>query len=150
MGAHCDLSHRDINTQTSSDMQHKLLLLTASCLLSLGLGLALPDPEGDARAYTGGLISLDSPYILPLLLAGAAFAKGYLFGNLKKSSSLNNFGYGYERSFGYPYGFNGYYGRRIGSEKASSSYYGTSFQPSEENSTPVSSQGSPYQYEYSY
>ena len=55
----------------SSAAQFPLLL--ASCLLSLSL--ALPRPEAEARAYTGGLISLDSPYILPLLLAGAAFAK---------------------------------------------------------------------------
>ena len=51
----------------------QLVLLSASCLLSLSL--AKPEPEAEARAYTGGLISLDSPYILPLLLAGAAFAK---------------------------------------------------------------------------
>ena len=56
---------------SSSAAQFPLVL--ASCLLSLSL--ALPRPEAEARAYTGGLISLDSPYILPLLLAGAAFAK---------------------------------------------------------------------------
>merc|ERR1711936_295065 len=140
-----------IETSTSpakktSNMQLKFLLLSASCLLSLSLALPRPKAKAEARAYTGGLISLDSPYILPLLLAGAAFAKGYLFGNLKRSSSLNSVGYGYERSFGYPYGFNGYYGRRIGSEN----YYGTSFQPSEESTAPAGNQGSTYQYEYSY
>ena len=36
--------------------------------------LPLPDPKAEARAHTG-LIALDSAYVLPLLLAGAAFAK---------------------------------------------------------------------------
>ena len=40
--------------------------------------------------------------------------QGYLFGNLKGASSIGQYGYGYERSYGYPYGHYDYYGRRLG------------------------------------
>ena len=49
-----------------------------SSLISMMLSLPSPDPnpEAEARANIGaGHIALDSTYILPLLLAGAAFAK---------------------------------------------------------------------------
>ena len=43
----------------------------------LQLMMSLPAPEAEARANNigAGHIALDSTYILPLLLAGAAFAK---------------------------------------------------------------------------
>ena len=50
------------------------LLLPCVLLPQLLLSLPLPDPKAEARAHTG-LIALDSAYVLPLLLAGAAFAK---------------------------------------------------------------------------
>ena len=46
------------------------------CLTLPALLLSLPAPEADAEARAhGGLIAVDSAYLLPLLLAGAAFAK---------------------------------------------------------------------------
>ena len=50
------------------------LLLPFILLPQLLLSLPLPEPKPEARAHTG-LIALDSAYVLPLLLAGAAFAK---------------------------------------------------------------------------
>ena len=44
--------------------------------IMLSLPSPEPNPEAEARANLGaGHIALDSTYILPLLLAGAAFAK---------------------------------------------------------------------------
>ena len=72
-------------------MASKMLFVFLCTSLPLSLfSLPTPEAEAEARAH-GGLITLDTTYLLPLLLAGAAFAKGYLFGNLK---SYNQAGYG--------------------------------------------------------
>ena len=60
-----------------------------SCLLPVLFSLPAPEAEAEARAH-GGLITLDTSYLLPLLLAGAAFAKGYLFANLKSYHQAGN------------------------------------------------------------
>lgn len=44
------------------------------CLAPLLAGLPTPEAESEGRGYPG-LIQLDTNYVLPLLLAGAAFAK---------------------------------------------------------------------------
>ena len=72
-------------------MASKMLFVFLCTSLPLSLfSLPTPEAEAEARAH-GGLITLDTTYLLPLLLAGAAFAKGYLFANLK---SYNQAGYG--------------------------------------------------------
>ena len=49
-------------------------VMTFLCLSLPALLLSLPSPEAEARAQPD-LIALDAGYVLPLLLAGAAFAK---------------------------------------------------------------------------
>ena len=63
------------------DLKMLLVFLSAS-LPPVLFSLPTPEAEAEGRAH-GGLITLDTAYLLPLLLAGAAFAKGYLFANLK-------------------------------------------------------------------
>merc|ERR1712186_185403 len=98
------------NTKTSTSshaLAMNMKVFALSCLVPLLAGLPTPEAESEGRGYPG-LIQLDTNYVLPLLLAGAAFAKGNVF---------SNYGYGYhERSYGYPYGYYGYYGRRLGSD----------------------------------
>merc|ERR1712228_1051837 len=85
-------------------------------LEALGLGLLLmvcfaftaPVPEPQNGRQTAGLVTLNTMTLMPLLLAGAAFAKGYLIGNLKhRKVSSGHGGYGpplgYNRlGYGYP------------------------------------------------
>ena len=54
-----------------------MLMQVAIVSSLLHLMMSLPAPEAEARANNigAGHIALDSTYILPLLLAGAAFAK---------------------------------------------------------------------------
>ena len=51
-----------------------LQVFALSCLAPLLAGLPTPEAESEGRGYPG-LIQLDTNYVLPLLLAGAAFAK---------------------------------------------------------------------------
>ena len=62
--------------------------------------LPAAEAEAEGRAH-GGLITLDTTYLLPLLLAGAAFAKGYLFANLKSYNQAGYGGYGQRSAFDY-------------------------------------------------
>ena len=92
--------------------------------------------------------------------------QGYLFGNLKGASSIGQYGYGYERSYGYPYGHYDYYGRRLGtgikinwqwqrfimySSLASPDYYyGTNFQVSQDTGAESSNQYATWPLKYNY
>merc|ERR1712189_123604 len=79
-----------------------LLLLLASLVLTA------PAPAPQNGGQTAGLVTLNTMTLMPLLLAGAAFAKGYLIGNLKHrkvSSGYGGYGppLGYNRvGYGYP------------------------------------------------
>ena len=79
-----------------------LVVLLSACLPPLSFSLPAPGTESEARAH-GGLIALDTNYILPLLLAGAAFAKGYLFANLKSYHQVGYGGYGKRLAYDYYY-----------------------------------------------
>ena len=63
-----------------------------SSLIPIMMSLPSPEPnqEGEARANLGdGHIALDATYILPLLLAGAAFAKVAIKEDLSKTILSN-------------------------------------------------------------
>ena len=84
-------------------------LFLCSCLLPVLFSLPASEAEAEARAHAG-LITLDTSYLLPLLLAGAAFAKGYLFANLK---SYNQAGYNSYRGYGHDFYNTPHQARRI-------------------------------------
>ena len=50
-------------------------MLVILLILPMIITLPTPEAESEGRANTNGLIQIDQSYILPLLLAGAAFAK---------------------------------------------------------------------------
>ena len=59
-----------------SHIMRQYQCLLVSCLLAVSLQNPISqDDKPEGRASTAGLIALDSSIILPLLLAGAAFAK---------------------------------------------------------------------------
>ena len=115
--------------------------------------MPVPEADADARAQDPSMIMLNSMTLLPLLLAGAAFAKvgqhfhgycdiwqwffcqGYLFGNIKNLKSGQYGGYGHR--LGHPYGYGQYgYGRRIsveGGEYSQPGVYGGEYTTSKEN-----------------
>merc|ERR1712014_34514 len=84
------------------------LLEIFSFLLLASLVLTAPAPAPQNGGQTAGLVTLNTMTLMPLLLAGAAFAKGYLIGNLKhRKVSSGHGGYGpplgYNRvGYGYP------------------------------------------------
>merc|ERR1712203_296442 len=84
------------------------LLEVFSLLLLVSIALTAPAPAPQNGGQTAGLVTLNTMTLMPLLLAGAAFAKGYLIGNLKhRKVSSGHGGYGpplgYNRvGYGYP------------------------------------------------
>ena len=115
-------------------------MLLITMLLPMIISLPSPESQSEGRANTNGLIQIDHTYILPLLLAGAAFAKvkwvifihenylkisslsqGYLFGHLKKTHGIADYGYAYYdrnyRTYNPHNYYYDYYGRRIGNGK---------------------------------
>jgi len=108
----------------------RLKLAVSIFLLPLCLSIPIPDAEAEARAQDPGMIMLNSMTLMPLLLAGAAFAKGYLFGNLKNLKSKSHYG-GYGHRLGHPYDYAQYgYGRRISVEDPNvQGHYGSQYTP---------------------
>merc|ERR1712243_315854 len=84
-------------------------------LVPLSQCVPVPKPQNGGTssmsAQTAGLVSLNAMTLVPLLLAGAAFAKGYLVGNIAQRKSRSYGGYG---------GYGGYH--RVG--------YSSHYQPS--------------------
>merc|ERR1711994_1082552 len=86
----------------------RLLETFSLVLLPASLVLTAPAPAPQNGGQTAGLVTLNTMTLMPLLLAGAAFAKGYLIGNLKhRKVSSGHGGYGpplgYNRvGYGYP------------------------------------------------
>merc|ERR1712243_341209 len=84
-------------------------------LVPLSQCVPVPKPQNGGTssmsAQTAGLVSLNAMTLVPLLLAGAAFAKGYLVGNIAQRKSRSYGGYG---------GYGGYH--RVG--------YSPHYQPS--------------------
>jgi len=94
----------------------RLRVLISIFLAPICLSVPIPDAEPEARAQDPSMLMLNSMTLLPLLLAGAAFAKGYLFGNIKNLKSAGQYG-GYGHRLGNPYGYAQHgYGRRISVE----------------------------------
>ena len=89
-----------------------LVFLCASLLPPVLFSLPTPEAEPEARAH-GGLITLDTTILLPLLLAGAAFAKGYLFANLKSYHQAGYGGYGKRLAHDYHYHHHPNHARRV-------------------------------------
>merc|ERR1712180_235300 len=90
--------------------------LSLVCLLLISLAVSQPLPE--PHDQTDGLVALNTMTLVPLLLAGAAFAKGYLIGNIEQRQSRSYGGYAA------PYG--GY--NRVGYNPTP--YYPNSYGPS--------------------
>jgi len=114
----------------------RLKVLISLLMVTVSLTLPLPDAEAEARAQDPSMIMLNSMTLLPLLLAGAAFAKGYLFGNIKNLKSSHYGGYGHR--LGHPYGYGGQYGygRRVsvdGAEYTPPGVYGGEYTTSKDN-----------------
>merc|ERR1712243_140652 len=67
-------------------------------LVPLSQCVPVPKPQNGGTssmsAQTAGLVSLNAMTLVPLLLAGAAFAKGYLVGNIAQRKSRSYGGYG--------------------------------------------------------
>merc|ERR1711874_33621 len=128
------------------DISMRLKALIAFSVVPLCLSVPIPEAEAEARAQDPSMLMLNSMTLLPLLLAGAAFAKGYLFGNIKNLKSSQYGGYGHR--LGHPYGYAQYgYGRRISAgEYTPPGIYGGEYTTSQ--STTEFTPSDPYQ-EYS-
>jgi len=125
----------------------RLKAVISLVVVPLVLSVPVPEADADARAQDPSMIMLNSMTLLPLLLAGAAFAKGYLFGNIKNLKSGQYGGYGHR--LGHPYGYGQYgYGRRIsveGGEYSQPGVYGGEYTTSKENTElPTSDQYEEY------
>merc|ERR1711953_1188510 len=100
-------SGKDFSEEIASAMR-LLEAVGLGLLLMVSFVLTAPAPEPQNGRQTAGLVTLNTMTLMPLLLAGAAFAKGYLIGNLKhRKVSSGHGGYGpplgYNRlGYGYP------------------------------------------------